>query len=32
VAVVSGGLVNRHAVRRERLAGIASIPAPAAAH
>ncbi|PRY16672.1 MFS transporter [Kineococcus rhizosphaerae] len=32
VAVVSGSLVNRHAVRQERLAGITSIPAPSAAH
>jgi EmrB/QacA subfamily drug resistance transporter len=32
VAVISGGLVNRHAVRQERLAGLAAVPAPATAH
>lgn len=32
VAVVSGGLINRHAVRRERLAAVGSVPAPATAH
>ncbi|NAZ85422.1 MFS transporter [Kineococcus indalonis] len=31
VALVSGGLVNRHAVRQERLAGTPSIPAPSTA-
>ncbi|GAA0308395.1 MFS transporter [Kineococcus aurantiacus] len=32
VAVVSGGMVNRHAVRQERLAAVSAVPAPSAAH
>jgi EmrB/QacA subfamily drug resistance transporter len=32
VAVISGSLINRHSVRQERLAGVASIPAPTTAH
>nr|WP_276612174.1 MFS transporter [Kineococcus vitellinus] len=32
VALVAGGVVNRHAVRQERLAGLAAVPAPSTAH
>jgi len=32
VAVVAGGLVNRHGVRQERLAGVGAVPAPSGAH
>jgi len=32
VALVAGGLVNRHSVRQGRLAGMNSIPAPSTAH
>ncbi|WP_432544475.1 MFS transporter [Kineococcus sp. SYSU DK002] len=32
VAVVAGGLVNRHSVRQQRAAAVGSIPAPSTAH